>query len=67
MICIESPVTLPPGRARLAAKLTATGSGTKTMMGVVRVACLAASAATVPPPATMTLTCRRSSSVKNPG
>ena len=45
-----SPVTLPPGRARLATRPLPTGSLTPTItMGIVVVACLAASAAGVSP------------------
>jgi hypothetical protein len=64
---IENPVTLPPGRARLATKPAATASVAKMTIGVVLVACLAARAAGVPPPATMTSAFKRRSSAKNPG
>ena len=52
-----TPVTLPPGRLRLATRPTSTGSPpiAKTI-GIVVVAALAASAAGVPPVATITAT-----------
>src|SRR6202011_3478501 len=46
VICWDSPVTLPPGRAKLATSPTSTGSVAFTMtIGIVRVARWAASAA----------------------
>src|SRR5215471_5554037 len=62
-----TPVTLPPGRARLATIPTPTGSKTYTItMGIVLVACLAAWAATGLP-ATMRSTLRLTSSVAREG
>src|SRR5262245_9705361 len=53
------PVALPPGRARLATRPSLTGSSaTPKTIGIVRVAALAASAATEPPGDAITLTCR---------
>ena len=63
-----TPVTLPPGRLRLATRPIATGSlpPVKTI-GIVAVADLAASAAAVPPVATITATLRRTSSAASTG
>ena len=64
----ENPVTLLPGRAKLVTSLSATGSPTpmKTI-GRVLVACLAARAPAVPPPATMTSTLSAASSAESAG
>ena len=54
-----TPVTLPPGRLRLATKPAATGSPPiAKRIGTVGVATLAARGATSPPLATNTTTCR---------
>src|SRR5262245_43212388 len=62
------PVTLPPGRARLATRPYSTGFPpmAKTI-GIVEVAALAAFAATGLPGVTITLTCRRTSSAASSG
>jgi hypothetical protein len=61
------PVTLPPGRARLATRSLPNGSPASAMtIGMVEVARLAASGASVPN-ATMTLTLRRTSSAASSG
>src|SRR5579863_177065 len=60
-----SPVTLPPGRARLLTSPVPSGSPADVMtMGIVAVACLAASGASVPA-ATITSTLRRTNSAAN--
>ncbi len=60
---LVTPVTLPPGRARLATRPDLTGSATLTKtIGIVDVARLAAATAGVPH-ATMTSTLNRTSSV----
>ena len=63
-----TPVTLPPGRLRLATSPSLTGS--PPMMkttGMVEVAALAASAGAEPPTARITATCRRASSAASAG
>ena len=61
------PVTLPPGRARLATNPLPTGSGSCLMtMGIVLVASLAAWV-TVAPPVTMRSTLRRTNSAASSG
>ena len=62
-----SPVTLPPGRARLLTSPVPSGSPADVMtMGIVAVACLAARGASVPA-ATITSTLRLTSSAANSG
>src|SRR5262245_17477061 len=63
-----TPVTLPPGRLRLATRPIFTGSlpAVKTI-GMVVVAALAASAEAVPPVAAITATLRRTSSAASTG
>ena len=63
-----APVTLPPGRLRLATKPTLTGKSlpVKTI-GIIDVAALAASAGRSPPAAMITATCRFTRSVAMPG
>ena len=62
------PVTLPPGRLRLVTSPLRTGSETAAKtIGIVVVASLAASAATGPPIAAMTLTRWRTSSAASAG
>src|SRR5260370_20826942 len=57
---VLTPVTLPPGRFRLATSLSSTGSvPIPNTMGIVVVAAWAASAAGVLPGAVITVTCRR--------
>ena len=64
---VESPVTLPPGRARLATKPTPTGSPALVItMGMVVVAFLAANAGRVPA-TTIRSTLRRTSSAASSG
>ena len=64
---LESPVTLPPGRARLATKPAPTGSPTFVItMGMVVVALLAANAARVPA-TTIRSTLRRTRSAASSG
>ena len=56
------PVTLPPGRAKLAISPSATGSAMfAPTMAMFFIACIAAIAAGVPPAATITLTLRATS------
>src|SRR5262249_50715281 len=62
------PVTLPPGRARLATRPRLTGSSAMpNRIGIVVVAALAASAARALPGAAITLTRRRTSSAASSG
>jgi hypothetical protein len=62
---IDRPVTLPPGRDKLATKPLPSGSNPKTKtIGMTDVACLAAAAAS--PPVTMTSTLRRTNSAAIP-
>ena len=62
-----TPVTLPPGRLRLATRPSLTGSSpTPKTIGIVAVAALAASAAGVPV-ATITATWRRTRSAASAG
>ena len=56
----DRPVTLPPGRARLATRPVPTGSPSTKTIGMTDVACFAATAAL--PPATMTSTLSRTNS-----
>ena len=57
--CPDSPVTLPPGRAKLSTKPVPTGSpATAKTIGMTDVACLAATIAEFPD-VTMTSTLRR--------
>src|SRR4029077_20438830 len=64
---VASPVTFPPGRARLATNPWPTGSETATAtMGIVVVACFAARAAG-PPVVTMRSTLRRTRSAARSG
>ena len=64
---LESPVTLPPGRARLATKPAPTGSAALVItMGMVVVALFAANAA-VPPVTTIRSTLRRTKSAASSG
>ena len=66
-VSVESPVILPPGRAKLSTSPAATGSiGLAMTMGIVLVACLAASIAKVDV-ATRTSTLSCTSSVTRPG
>ena len=63
---VESPVMLPPGRARLTTNPLRTGSGSAAMtIGIVAVASRAARM--VRPRATMTCTGMRTSSAASPG
>src|SRR4030081_1158407 len=64
--CEESPVTLPPGWARLATRPAPTGSPADIMIGMELVALNAASVAGVPHD-TMTSTGSLASSAANPG
>ena len=62
------PVTLPPGRARLATRPSLTGSSpTVKTIGIVVVAALAASAAACRPVAAITATWRRTNSAASAG
>ena len=64
----DKPVMLPPGRARLAARPSCTGSPTAAKtIGIVVVARFAASAASVPPAVTMISTLRATSSAARAG
>ena len=63
-----TPVTLPPGRERLATRPSWTGSsGITNTIGMVVVAALAATAGAVPPDGTMTATCLQIRSVVSAG
>jgi hypothetical protein len=64
----ETPVTLPPGRLRLATSPVPIGSppATKTI-GMLGVAALAASAVTFPPAVAITATRRSTSSAASAG
>ena len=62
------PVALPPGRPRLATSPASTGSlPVPKTIGIVEVACRAATAETSPPTATRTATSRFTRSVANAG
>ena len=65
---LSTPVTLPPGRLRLATSPVATGSEppVKTI-GMVAVAAFAARVDTGPPPVAMTATWRPTRSAANAG
>src|SRR6202048_2387947 len=65
-VCEESPVTFPPGRARLATIPAPTGSPADMTIGMELVALRAASVAGVPQ-ATMTSTGKRTNSTANSG
>ena len=62
----DNPVTLPPGRARLATKASPTGSGAIITIGIVAVLLLAANAG-ARPVATIRSTLRRTSSAASFG
>ena len=65
---VVMPVTLPPGRARLATRPTLTGSvPIKKTIGIVWVAALAASAPGVLPTTAITATSRRTKSIASAG
>src|SRR5262249_41349306 len=64
---MKEPVAFPPGRFKLATKPSLTGSPATNTIGIVEVACFAATAEGGPPVATSTFTRRCTNSAANAG
>src|SRR5262245_15995028 len=67
LVLMKEPVAFPPGRFKLATKPSLTGSPATNTIGIIEVACFAATADASPPVATSTFTRRCTNSAASAG